>query len=184
MQRFLTKLTPEHLEQQRKRIAAEAAVSAAAAAADAAAAAARQSETGPGRPRKEKSIIPASASICSASGSDEEMDPVPEATKKRAYTSWLTSDDFHYIHDTVRRRQSFRVAVRELQERFPKLKTQERGKFDLLNASTLRKWYSRDSTGTITLKRDYERAKTDRQRDIGSYVIDSSQIELSGDEAE
>lgn len=114
LQRFLTKLTPEQLEQQRERIAAEAAVSAAAAAADAAAAAARQSETGPGRPRKEKSIIPASASVCSASGSDEEMDPVPEATKKRAYTSWLTSDDFHYIHDTVRRRQSFRGAVREL----------------------------------------------------------------------
>lgn len=33
-------------------------------------------------------------------------------------------------------------------------------------------------------ERKSKRAKTDRQRDIGSYLIDSSQIELSSDEAE
>ena len=96
-------------------------------------------------------------SMCSASSSDEDEPEEVAASRKRSYTSWLASDDFHFIHDAVNRRQSFRRAVRELQERFPKLKTQERGKFDKLRASTLRHWYARDATGTIKLKDDYER---------------------------
>ena len=95
--------------------------------------------------------------MCSASSSDEEEHEEDAASHKRSYTSWLASDDFHFIHDSVRRRQSFRGAVRELQERFPKLKTQQRGKFDLLSASALRHWYTRDAAGTIKLKEDYER---------------------------
>jgi hypothetical protein len=35
-----------------------------------------------------------------------------------------------------------------------------------------------------TGERKSKRAKTDRQRDIGSYMIDSSQIQLSSDEGE
>jgi hypothetical protein len=123
MQRFLTKLTPEQAEAQQKRIAAEAAKSAAAAAADAAAAAAAP-KPGPGRRPKSASLMSQTAAA-SSSDEDEDMPAAAVQSRKRGYTSWLTSDDFHFVHDAVRRRQSFRGAVRELQERFPKLKTQE-----------------------------------------------------------
>jgi hypothetical protein len=157
MQRFLVKVTPEQAEQQRQRIADEAA---AAAAATAAAAAARSVMRGPGRPRSAASLTTCADASTAASDDDDDHDdddPGSAPTRKRSYTSWLTSSDFHYIHDAIRRRQSFRGAVRELQQRFPRLPTQQYGKFDLLHAATVRHWYERGSTRTITLKPEYER---------------------------
>jgi hypothetical protein len=171
MQRFLTKLTPEQAEQQRLRIADELATANAAAAT---AAAARPPARGPGRPRSAASGVTTLSAACTASSSDDENDTADTgenaSSRKRPYTSWLASDDFHIIHDAVRRRQSFRGAVRELQQRFPRLPTQQHGKFELLHASTLRHWYARDSTRAVKLKSEYERflgPQFDQQRVAG-----------------
>lgn len=155
MQRFLTQLTPEQVEQKHKRLAEEIAN------ANFGASATRQppGPRGPGRPRTASTIISLPSVACPASSSESDNDEPsqPASSRKRPYTSWLASDDFHIIHDALRRRQSFRGAVRELQQRFPRLPTQQQGKFDLLQAATLRHWYSRGSTRTITLKPEYER---------------------------
>ena len=135
MQRFLTKLTAEQAEQQHQRLASEAA---AAAASFTPAPPVRR----PGRPRKSAPaslLTPASAPAAATSSDDENPEPLPTICKrKRGYTSWLTSDDFHLIHEAVMRRQSFRKAATELKERFPRLSTQDVGKFALLHAGTLR----------------------------------------------
>lgn len=158
MQRFLTRLTTEQAEQQHRRLADEIA---AATAATAAVAAARAPARGPGRPRSVASVTTL-VSACSPSSSDDDDDDAAAATaapasRKRGYTAWLASDSFHLIHDAVRRRQSFRGAARDLQQRFPRLPTQQQGQFDLLRASTLRTWYTRDGTRTIKLKPEFER---------------------------
>jgi len=158
MQRFLTKLTVEQTEQQHRRLAEEIAAS------SAAAAAARAPARGPGRPRSAASVTTL-VSACSPSSSDDDDDDDHDAaaaaavppSRKRGYTSWLASESFHLIHDAVRRRQSFRAAARDLQQRFPRLPTQQQGQFDLLRASTLRHWYTRDATRTIKLKPEFER---------------------------
>lgn len=173
MQRFLIQLTPAQVEQQHQRLADEVAAAAAAVAAAAAAAAARAPPRGPGRPRSATSVTTL-ASACSPSSSDDDADDAAAVhSRKRGYTPWLTSDSFHLIHDAVRRRQSFRGAVRDLQQRFPRLPTQQHGTFDLLHAATLRHWYSRDSTRAITLKHEYERF-------LGSSAVVASAPSLAG----
>ena len=155
MHRYLIKLTPAQAEQQQQRLADEAAVAVAAAAA----AATRAPPRGPGRPRSAASVTTLfSEFACSPSSSDDDdNDAAAAPSHKRSYTSWLTSDAFHLIHDAVRRRQSFRGAARDLQQRFPRLPTQQHGTYDLLRASTLRRWYARDNTGAIKLRPEYER---------------------------
>ena len=166
MQRWLTKLTPEQAAAQGQRIAAEAEQRVA----DwRAAIAARPPPRGPGRPAARSDRIAAASTADELSERDAESESTessaaaaaaaedPPNAASRGYTSWVTSEWFPFIHNAVQRTRSLRGAVRELQQRFPRLEGQQHGVFDRLAHGTLQRWYEIDSDGTPVLREEYQR---------------------------
>lgn len=122
-----------------------------------AAAALRPPPRGPGRPLSAHSSFAAStADVSTADDEEDECSPAP-ADASRAYTSWLTSEWFPFIHHAVQREKSLRGAVRSLQHRFPRLEGQQQGVFDRLAHATLQRWYEIDSDGVPTLRDEFRR---------------------------
>lgn len=152
MLRFLIQLTPEEAAAQQQRIVAEVD---ARVQEERAAAAARPPPRGPGRPPSARCSSSASASTAEFSTAEECS--TASADEPRTYTSWLTSEWFPFIHDAVQRERSLRGAVRNLQQRFPRLEGQHQGVFDSLGHGTLQRWYEMGSDGVPLLRDAFRR---------------------------
>jgi hypothetical protein len=108
-------------------------------------AAAVKTKRGPGRPRKRKVHL----SDPSASGVDPSSTSTSSSTSltdssldaKRRRCDWFSSPFIHDIMEAVRVFRSCRAAVEHLQKKFPRLPTEEYGRFDSLNEATVRYWF-------------------------------------------
>ena len=150
LQSWLTKLTPEQAIQQQQRIAAEVQQ--------------RIAEVAlRGPPAGSDSVTAAAAATTaeepSPMGVEDSSSSASAArdSAQRRYTSWLTSQWFPYIHEAVRRLNSLRGAVAELQRRFPRIEGQQQAVFNSLGHGTLQRWYELDSDGKYSLRPEFER---------------------------
>ena len=105
----------------------------------------------PGRPKKRLELDASSLSSCttprifSASSAEESDDSFTPATK-RSRVDWFASPLIHDIVEEVRMCKSARLAVERLKRKFPKLPTEEKGRFEDLKENTVRYWFEDDWT--------------------------------------
>jgi len=111
----------------------------------------------PGRPRKriemDSSTLSSSGftSSCSSSPSGEsdtlsDTCAAPSDSKKLRRIDWFTSPLIHDIVEEVRVCRSAFIAVERLKRKFPRLPTEEKGRFDDLKENTVRYWFKDDWT--------------------------------------
>ena len=80
----------------------------------------------------------------------QQLDEEP-AEKKRKYTQWLSSPLIHDILKAYRDNgRSARSTVASLQRRFPRLPSQNEGRYEALTESTVRSWF--DENGDLLEK--------------------------------
>jgi hypothetical protein len=180
MQRFLTKLTAEQAEQQQQRIAAEAT---AAVAVRAAAVVMRPAARGPGRPRLSAAVLAWTLAAWNYLASP--------AGKEMILKGWFKCVHAHFdVLDADQRKKAVTTAVKgELKayDFVPAEEEPEKHGEDVWHSDSERELDEEDddldlTKPIVTGERKSKRARCDRQRQIGPYMLDSSRIELSDDE--
>ena len=102
----------------------------------------------PGRPKKRimPDIHDSSSSSSSSFASLSSESTETQTHQKRHYTDWFASPFIFEIVEEVRVWKSSRIAVENLQKRYPRMQYEPAGKFDDLRESTVRHWFDKDWT--------------------------------------
>ena len=136
----------------------------------------------PGRPRKRvemdsstlsSSVFSSSSSSSSTSESDTLSDTMScAAPSKKQRIDWFTSPLIHDIVEEVRVCRSAFIAVERLKRKFPRLPTEEKGRFDDLKENTVRYWFKDDDW---TLKEQF--AALVKHKKVGRPKYFTAEIE-------